>query len=64
MKRNPSIELYRIALMYGICLLHSITMGNHNVPWAANILCSCVVIIGLVLDFPRRIVMMLLGRNR
>jgi len=43
MNRNPAIELYRVALMFGICLLHAITMGDHNVPWAANVLSSCVV---------------------
>lgn len=30
MKRDPSIELYRVMLMFGICLLHSITLGEHQ----------------------------------
>lgn len=41
--RNPSIELYRIGLMFGICLLHSISFGTYKCVWASNILCSCVV---------------------
>ena len=40
--RNASIELYRIFLMFGICLLHSITQGGNNVAWAANLLDWCV----------------------
>jgi len=43
MKRNPSIELYRCLLMYGICLLHAVTQCGHNVPWLANVLTTCVV---------------------
>lgn len=41
--RNPSIELYRVGLMFGICLLHSITFGPYKCVWASNILESCVV---------------------
>lgn len=40
--RNVSIELYRIFLMFGICLLHSITQGGNNVVWAANLFDWCV----------------------
>jgi len=42
-ERNPAIELYRVMLMFGICVLHSITQCGHNIPWIANILLSCVV---------------------
>ena len=42
MKRNDSIDVYRCLLMLGICLLHAITQGGHNVVWAANILLWCV----------------------
>lgn len=40
--RDPAPEIYRVALMFGICLLHSITQGGHNTPFLANILLSCV----------------------
>ena len=43
MKRNPSIELYRVGLMLGICLLHSISFGLFKCAWVSNILASCVV---------------------
>ena len=43
MKRNSSIELYRVGLMFGICLLHSIGFGPFKCSWACNILASCVV---------------------
>lgn len=42
MKRDTSIETFRCLLMFGICLLHSITQGGHNVPWASNCLLWCV----------------------
>lgn len=42
MKRNSSIELFRVLLMFGICLLHSITQGGHNQAWVANVLTPCV----------------------
>ena len=42
MKRDSVIELYRVGLMYGICLLHSISQAGHNVVWAANMLSWCV----------------------
>ena len=40
--REAAPEVYRVALMFGICLLHSITMCGHVTVWAANILASCV----------------------
>lgn len=40
--REASVEFYRVALMFGICLLHSITFSDHVRPWLANILLSCV----------------------
>ncbi len=40
--RDPAPEVYRVALMFGICFLHSITMCGHVTVWAANILLSCV----------------------
>ena len=40
--RNVTTDLYRIVLMFGICLLHSITQGGHNVPWIANLFDWCV----------------------
>ena len=43
MKRNSSIELYRVLLMFGICLLHAVGFGGHGVSWACNILTTCVV---------------------
>ena len=42
MKRDCSIDVYRVCLMFGICLLHSITQAGHNVAWAANMLSWCV----------------------
>lgn len=45
MKRNIGIETYRVALMFGICLLHSITQGCYKAGhvFFANVLLSCVV---------------------
>lgn len=40
--RDTSVELYRVSLMFGICLLHSITFSDHVRPWMANVLLSCV----------------------
>lgn len=40
--RDTSVELYRVLLMFGICLLHSMTFGNHVCPWLVNTLLSCV----------------------
>ena len=42
MRRNYSIDAYRVCLMFGICLLHSISQAGHNVAWAANMLEWCV----------------------
>ncbi len=41
-KRNAAIDCYRVMLMFGICMLHSITQAGHNVPWVANMLSWCV----------------------
>lgn len=41
-ERNASLDVYRCILMYGICLLHSVTQAGHNVPWVANMLEWCV----------------------
>ena len=43
MNRNPSIELYRVGLMFGICLLHSMSFGLYGSAFAGNALASCVV---------------------
>lgn len=43
MNRNPSIELYRIGLMFGICLLRSMSFGLYGSAFAGNVLASCVV---------------------
>ena len=32
MKRNPSIELFRCACMFGVCLLHALTQGGYAGP--------------------------------
>lgn len=42
MKRNPSIELYRILLMFGIVLLHSAAKGDHVAFGLSNLLKFCV----------------------
>lgn len=42
-RRDYSIETFRCLLMFGICLLHAITVGPCNRPFVANILLSCVV---------------------
>ena len=41
-RRDSSIDIYRDALMLGICMLHSISQGGHNVAWAANSFEWCV----------------------
>lgn len=47
MKRNSSIELYRVLLMLGVCVLHAMTMCGHNSGpiWGrfTYVLYSCVV---------------------
>jgi len=40
--RQASIECYRVVLMFGICLLHCITQGGHQVRGLDNALLSCV----------------------
>ena len=40
--RNSTIELSRIFLMLGICLLHCITQGGHVCRGLDNLLLSCV----------------------
>ena len=40
--RNVNIDAYRIFLMYGICMLHSITQAGHNRAWIANMFEWCV----------------------
>lgn len=42
-KRDTSIELYRVMLMFGICLLHAIGQSLEPKAWMCNILSSCVV---------------------
>lgn len=42
MKRNPSIELYRCFLVYGICLLHTIGNSLGEDLWASSCLMFCV----------------------
>ena len=42
MRREYSVDLYRILLMYGICLLHTITQGGHQLRGLDNALLSCV----------------------
>jgi len=41
-RRNYQIDVYRVLLMYGICLLHAITQGGHNTPYLANMFEWCV----------------------
>lgn len=40
--RDPAIELYRMMLMFGICLLHCTAQGEFSKPWLVNLLLSCV----------------------
>ena len=42
-KRNVNVEVFRVALTFGICLLHTIVFGGYAAPWMQNILSSCVV---------------------
>ena len=42
MKRNPSIELYRLLLMFGIVLLHCAGKGDYTAAWLANLFKFCV----------------------
>ena len=43
MKRDYNIELFRILLMFGICVYHCITQGTSNRAWVANMFQPCVV---------------------
>ena len=43
MKRNASIELLRILLMFGICLCHSVGAGGHICEPVRNIFMMCTV---------------------
>ena len=40
--RNYGIELYRVLLVFGICVLHSISQGIYKFTWAQNALLFCV----------------------
>ena len=42
MKRNASIELFRLLLMFGICLLHSAIDPGYARVWFINVTCFCV----------------------
>ena len=42
MKRDRAIDICRVCLMFGICLLHAISQAGHNIAWAANMLMWCV----------------------
>ncbi len=42
MKRNASTELFRLLLMFGICLLHSAINPGYSRAWFINITCFCV----------------------
>ena len=41
-KRDPGIELYRICLMFGICLLHCVCQGKWRGIWPSQLLSFCV----------------------
>ncbi len=41
-RRDSNLDLYRLILMFGICFLHSITVGDFNRPWLANIFLASV----------------------
>ena len=43
MKRNASIELLRIVMMFGIVLLHVCGQGKYRCVWPSNLLCVAVV---------------------
>ena len=42
MKRNPSIELLRCLLMFGICLVHCVHRDGTSPYWIENLLLTCV----------------------
>lgn len=41
-KRNLSVELFRTALMFGICFLHAVSQGDYYCTWLVRLLCPCV----------------------
>ena len=41
-KRDNSIELLRILLMFGICMIHVVGKGAYSQRWLANLLKICV----------------------
>lgn len=41
-KRNASIEFYRCLLMFGICFLHSVTVGGYSNRYVVNCFMPCV----------------------
>ena len=41
-KRDPTIELYRILLMFGICLFHAVNSCGHQNLWISQSLSACV----------------------
>ena len=41
-KRDPTIELYRILLMFGICLFHAVNACGHQNLWISQNLAACV----------------------
>ena len=41
-ERNSSIELLRILLMFGICMIHVVGKGSYSQRWLANLLKICV----------------------
>ena len=40
--RDVNIELFRVVLMFGICLLHSVSHSGNQMPWMSNGLKWCV----------------------
>ena len=41
--RDSRIEFYRCLMMFGICLLHSVSQGEYGNVYLDRALCSCVV---------------------
>lgn len=46
--REPSTEIFRVALMFGICLIHSIGKSGYQTPWMALLLMPCVNAFGFI----------------
>ncbi len=42
LNRNASIDVFRVVLIFGICLLHSITQAGHCIRGLDNVLLCCV----------------------